>query len=265
MDEKEVTSWNDLEGELFDLHNKYKEKEFEFLYRGHADSTWKLRTTLERKVDRKISLSEYYRFISVTKAKIETVTDKTWNIMEISNYDKRLQEMRSDLITDFPACDYFAYLRHHGFPSPLLDWSRSPYIAVYFAMNEANEDEKGNVSIYIYLECLHGKIWDNQSPGITKLGPYIKTHKRHYLQQSTYTVCTFNENDTWYYGNHEDVFSYKDESQDLLWKLIIPKCKRREFITKLESMNINSFSLFQTEDALMEHIFTSEIYLGDNL
>ncbi len=265
MDEIEVNSWENLEEKLFDLHNKYKKNEFEFLYRGHSDSNGKLRTTLERKIDRKISLSEYYRFISVIKAKIETVTDKTWNIKTINEYDGYLQETRSDLIAGFPACDYFAYLRHHGFPSPLLDWSRSPYIAAYFAMNRVNEDEKGNVSIYIYLECLHGKIWDNQSLGINKLGPYIKTHKRHYLQQSTYTVCTFKENDTWYYGNHEDVFSYKDENQDLLWKLIIPKRKRREFITKLESMNINTFSLFQTEDALMEHIFTSEIYLGDHL
>jgi hypothetical protein len=141
MDEKEISSWNDLEEELFDLHNKYKEKEFEFLYRGYTDSTWKLRTSLERKIDRKISLSEYYRFISVTKAKIETVTDKTWNIKTINEYDNYLQEARSDLITGFPACDYFAYLRHHGFPSPLLDWSRSPYVAAYFAMNEANENE----------------------------------------------------------------------------------------------------------------------------
>ncbi len=110
-----------------------------------------------------------------------------------------------------------------------------------------------------------GKIWDNQGPGINKLDQYLKTHKRHYLQQSVYTICSTFEKDRWYYANHEDVFLEKDESQDLLWKIKIPKSNRKEFLSKLEKMNINSFSLFQTEDALMDHIFISDIYLGEYL
>lgn len=266
MDEKKINSWSKFEKELLDLHNRYDEKKLDFLYRGHGNSKWKLETTLERKIKKRISVFDYFRFISVIKPKIETVTDKTWDIINVNDYEKWLKDMRSDVIRGFPSCDYFAYLRHHGFPSPLLDWSKSPYVAAFFAMNEANENDCGCVSIYIYLETKTvGKIWDNQSPGINKLGPYIKTHKRHYLQQSTYTICTYYENNTWYYGNHEDVFSYEDENQDLLWKLIIPKGKKREFVEKLEAMNINSFSLFQTEDALMEHIFLSEVFLANHL
>lgn len=174
--------------------------------------------------------------------------------------------MRSDVIEGFPACDYFAYLRHHGLPSPLLDWSKSPYIAAYFAMNETIENDPGEVSIFIYLETKTlGKIWDNQGPGINKFDQYLKTHKRHYLQQSVYTICSSFENNNWYYANHEDVFSANDENQDLLWKIRIPKSNRKEFLSKLENMNINSFSLFQTDDALMNHIFISEGYLGGHL
>jgi hypothetical protein len=43
------------------------------------------------------------------------------------------------------------------------------------------------------------------------------------------------------------------------------KNKRKDFLSKLEHMNINSFSLFQTEDAPMEHVFISEGYIGGNL
>lgn len=31
---------------------------------------------------------------------------------------------------------FMTRLRHHGFPSPLLDWPQSPYIAAFFAFNK---------------------------------------------------------------------------------------------------------------------------------
>jgi hypothetical protein len=32
--------------------------------------------------------------------------------------------------------DFMTRLRHHGFPSPLLDWPQSPYTAAFFAFNK---------------------------------------------------------------------------------------------------------------------------------
>lgn len=80
MIEKDTSSWDDFDQILNNLKKDYPEKNREFLYRGHSDSKWKLETTLERKVRKKIKLTRYYNFISTVKGKIETVTNKTWNI-----------------------------------------------------------------------------------------------------------------------------------------------------------------------------------------
>jgi len=48
-----------------------------------------------------------------------------------------------------PAYSYLAHLRHNGFPSPLLDWTQSPYVAAYFAFARPQGEQ---VALYVYCE-----------------------------------------------------------------------------------------------------------------
>jgi FRG domain len=41
-----------------------------------------------------------------------------------------------------PAYDLLIYTRHHGFPSPLLDWTRSAYIAAFFTFAAEHQGVK---------------------------------------------------------------------------------------------------------------------------
>ncbi len=118
-----------------------------------------------------------------------------------------------------PHYQYMAYLRHHGFPSPLLDWSRSPFIAAFFALRHASPED-GNRSIYGYCETLSGvKGGAVGERAIRTIGPYVRTHPRHFLQQSAYTVCeSLNIHGNGYYDSHQATFEGVRPEQDFLWR-----------------------------------------------
>lgn len=269
---KPIKSWSQFVEEIKHIENIRDEnalestlKVSELLYRGQSDSRLKLETTLERLNLGRISLTRYYNLISVIRAKVESETHARWDILSQDEFAEWCKKQNWPPFPFFPAYEYIAYLRHHGFPSPLLDWTRSPYIAAFFAMIDTPKDRVENVSVYAYLEYAKGVKEDLYGPFIHSLGPYVETHKRHDLQQSTYTICTNREGSSLFYDNHENVLYRNHKQQDLLWRMDIPICQRNNFLMKLELMNINSFSLFETDDKLMEYLYISEVLLKNRL
>jgi len=260
IDEKNLASWERLQVEIANLINSLGKRSDELLFRGQPNSCWNLDTTAERKLKTPVSLSRYYRFAYSAKARLETFAEASWDIPTPPEYDKWLKKKDTLSFIHFPGYDYLAYLRHHGFPSPLLDWTASPYIASFFAFNSCKHSD-GSVSVYCYLENAGvGKIRLSSQPAIYEFGPYIKVHKRHVLQQSQYTICVELDDDyDPIYANHESVFRESDERQDRLWKFNVPNNERMPALKALNKMNINSFSLFGTEDSLIESISTNEI------
>ena len=215
--------------------------------------------------DKEVSLKYYYRIISAAKPKVETFTGKKWNIKDVEEYSSWVNNLETPNYGEFFSYGYMAYLRHHGFPSPLLDWTASPYIAAFFAFN--NIDRKtDSVSVFVYSERAFGiKLTDMGSTSIRCLGPYVEAHKRHFFQQSNYTICTIISDQDVYYAKHQTVFERNEKYQNLLWKINIPSTEQKTALRKLNRMNINAFSLFGNEDSLLETIAISDIFLKGNI
>ena len=81
----------------------------------------------------------------------------------------------------------------------------------------------------------------------------LRTHRRHIIQQSEYTVCTVQTpGGTVNLARHHEVVGHNNEHQDLLWQINIPVTEKRKVLNYLDRFNLNAFSLFGSEESLME-------------
>lgn len=259
----ELTSWTDFEPALQKIRRKHAEcfrkgageEDYQhtspMLFRGQSNAEWGLLTTLERRTKEEFSIQEYCEAAARYASEIEAYTEKRWDRTSYSEI-KKFFEHQDELHARLPCYAYLVYLRQHGFPSPLLDWTRSPYIAAFFAFEAAYSSDR--VAVFTYVEVPGiGKAFTAGKPCIRTRGPFARTHSRHFAQQSEYTIATKWENNTHVFCRHEEAFSNQPEivDQDVLVKITLPSACRWDAMSYLSDHNINHHTLFQDESALI--------------
>ena len=81
MDEIQLNDWQEFECKIKDLRKEFQEPR-QLVFRGVADSTWPLKTTLERCQSIEMSFADYYRVITVVQPHIQSFTKTTWDEIE---------------------------------------------------------------------------------------------------------------------------------------------------------------------------------------
>jgi FRG domain len=265
MEGKEVAHWEDFQEQLQEIKKSLGPQAGPLLYRGQADCGWQLTTTLERAGCERMPFSEYWLRFDRVRPAIETFTGVSW---DLPDYGLELQRAFRDYeeFSRFPSPPvyrFMIYLRHHGFPSPLLDWSYSAAVAAFFAFRDDLRTEKR--SVFVFCETPEGyKTWGSRRPSIRRIGPYVRGHPRHFRQQSDYTICgNFDVNQGWCFHSHEEVFNTRRVGQDFLWKFNFPSSLRVAVLRQLNEYNLNAFSLFESEEALLETMWLKEHVLRE--
>lgn len=263
IQEVDVKSWEDFEDHLKSAQQYQNKSDGPLLYRAQHNSDWPLETTLERNKQPRMLFHEYYRVILNVRPQIEAFTGNRWVIPtypSVRNWTKEYDKFSLRLTSGkLPGYEYLAYLRHHGFPSPLLDWTRSAHVAAYFAFRHNATVPNQRASIYIFAEArFRGR--SNLTPCIFRQGPYVRTHRRHFLQQSEYTLCIGFDNG-WRFEPYTKLFELENHHQGKCWKFNIPLTERVKVLKILDSYNLNSFSLLPSEESLMETMALREFHI----
>ena len=135
MKEIEINSWDEFPNTIDQIRREYGEHEAAgikeknlILYRGQADYKWHLESTLERFSSSSWKIESYYHLALRCAPQIESFTDTNWNLPQISVIEAEIEKNPDMYLFQIPCYEFLVYLRHNGFPSPLLDWTVSPYI-----------------------------------------------------------------------------------------------------------------------------------------
>jgi hypothetical protein len=268
MEQRDVETWEEFLEGLEEIRRERRAstkyiQESPLLFRGQGSSCWELDTTLDR-ARPQMPYLDYYRIITRIRPQVESLMNSDWPIphyMDIQQLVKNYDEFNNTLWAgDKPAYAYMAYLRHHGFPSPLLDWSRSPHIAAYFAFANSGKYSDKRVAIFVLCER-NFKLSGNGINVMYNFGPYIKTHRRHVLQQSQYTACLSFQGE-WRFEKHDSAFDNGRHQQAVCWKFTIPVTEGSKVLALLDEQNLNAFSLFGSEESLMEALASREFKFG---
>ena len=228
-------------------------------FRGQSDSSWALEPSLLR---------------LLREMQIEDI-DKALELehMAFSEFRKHAH-LHSDTCARHSPDDllfWWEMMQHYSAPTRLLDWTHSPYVALYFAVSE-NSHEDGALYTMDAAHLLWIQSTRRGEPGFENKEAF--KHLRASLQREDYEVSmgtiscpvpadrmiaqkgefTFSTELLEAHDVTADAIVYKgvhgSEGHTIFKKYIIPACLKIEFQARLRDMNISANSLFPGLDGL---------------
>jgi hypothetical protein len=121
----EVRSPEELIRVLNELPNR-------FVFRGQADASWRLESTLERVIGAKWNAANAVKFEEHSYKAFRS----KYHIYNTTEH------------TPVSKLSWLSVMQHYGVPTRLLDFTESPYVALYFALESYNPLSRRDFAVY---------------------------------------------------------------------------------------------------------------------
>lgn len=215
-------SWIELHTRIDQMFTHYSG----YIFRGQADSNWPLESSLTRAMRK--WYPEEKTFDSIVSDHLEQFKE---NIRGRCSYD--LNAVESDHL--------WALGQHFGLYTPFLDWTRSPYVGLFFAFG--GESKSGYRSLWALHEPDIEDLWPASSGKKSKkklriVKPLTHDNQRLVSQNGLFVDAPVGQSiDT-------IVAKAKDLNWVTMFKISFPDSITEEAKAALNKMNINYASLF---------------------
>ncbi|UXN35459.1 FRG domain-containing protein [Avibacterium paragallinarum] len=212
---------------IIDINNKIADS----FFRGHSKESYELKSTLEREINAQ-------NIINLTKEKYDEI-QKSYLLKCKQLLRGKIPE-QGLLLTDNFDDEIWAIGQHFGLKTPLLDWTYSFNIALFFAFKEPNKSSTNSDSEYRVIYHLRMPIIDTDRIKIFE--PKFDVGGRINAQQGVFTKYLYSE----FKNIIQDIYKSIPEHLDknTLTKIKIKSSLRNKVISYLNEMNINNSTLF---------------------
>lgn len=264
-----ATNWNDVTNWLDDLGDGW-------CFRGQREFAWLLETSLDRATRvayRTDTGSGYYHLDRKTEQ-----SKLIYPFQQQAHIHLQHLPLKNDL------CSWLAIMQHFGAPTRLLDWSKSPYVALYFALEEAptekNETETPASALWaLDLDWLQKNCEKNlqaeniftvsnsyltsrklnrmlknmiDQPVVIPVEP-LSANERMIAQQGLF-LCNLHNMASFCQSLMKMMITQGIPDQPVIRKLKITSEVRFDLLKKLQKMNIHRASLFPGLDGVGKYL-----------